>query len=236
VEVGMFYRTDNRKSVSFNANVYTYTAQERASQNVELSVGVEWKPSSNMTLSFSPSLERSFTAAQYVGTFADPTASATFGNRYVFAELGQTSLSGNIRMNWIFNPRLSLELFAQPLIASGDYYHFKELARPRSYDFNRYGQNGSTFDGVNYVADPDGAGPAAPIAVGNPDFNFRSLRGNAVLRWEYMPGSTLFLVWTQSRSNEENIGNFRFGHSVGELLRADADNIFAVKVTYWWNP
>jgi hypothetical protein len=236
VEAGLFYSSDERKSVSFNANIFTYTAQERASQSVEVSVGVEWKPSTNMTLSFSPSLERNFTAAQYVGTFADPTATETFGNRYVFAELGQTSVSGNLRMNWIFNPRLSLELFAQPLIASGDYYHFKELARPRTYDFNRYGQNGSTFDDLNYVADPDGAGPAAPIAVGNPDFNFRSLRGNAVLRWEYMPGSTLFLVWTQSRSNEENIGDFRFGHSMGELLRADADNIFAVKVTYWWNP
>ncbi len=236
IEAGLFYSSDERKSVSFNANIYTYTAQERSSVNREVSAGVEWRPSSNMTLSFSPRVSRSFTAAQYVGTFADPMATETFGNRYVFAELGQTSLSGDIRMNWIFNPKLSLELFAQPLIASGDYYHFKELAKPRTYDFNRYGQNGSTFDGQTYTADPDGPGPATPIAVGNPDFNFRSLRGNAVLRWEYLPGSTLFLVWTQSRSSVENIGNFRFGHSAGELLRADADNIFAVKLTYWWNP
>jgi Domain of unknown function (DUF5916) len=236
LETGLFYNSDERKAVSFNAGFSSYYQQERAEQFVNFRVGVEWKPSTNLTLSFEPNLERSFTSAQYVGTFADPTASATFGNRYVFGELNQTSIAGDIRLNWIFNPRLSLELFAQPLIASGDYYHFKELAAPRTYDFNRYGQNGSTFDGANYVADPDGAGPAAPIAVGNPDFNFRSLRGNAVLRWEYMPGSTIFLVWTQSRAHEENIGNFRFGHSVSELLRAKADNIFAIKVTYWWNP
>lgn len=236
LEGSMFLQTDDRKTFVFGLGVQGSKYQHRSDDGWSINPSIEWKPSTSVTLSFEPSFQRSFTSAQYVGTFADPTAVATFGNRYVFSDLNQTTLSGNIRLNWIFNPKLSLELFAQPLIASGDYYHFKELSRPRSYSFNQYGQSGSTFDAVNYVADPDGAGPAAPIAVGNPDFNFRSLRGNAVLRWEYMPGSTLFLVWTQSRSAEENIGDFQFSHSFSELVRAKADNIFAIKVTYWWNP
>ncbi|MEP7325759.1 MAG: DUF5916 domain-containing protein [Gemmatimonadota bacterium] len=235
-EGSLFAQTDDRKSFVFGFNLYGGHYQRGSDESWGLGPSVEWKPSSNLSLSFRPSFDKSFSSAQYVGTFADPTATATFGNRYVFSDLDQTSLSASLRLNWIFNPRLSLELYAQPLIASGDYFHFKELAAPRTYDFNVYGRNGSTFDRTNYIADPDGAGPAAPIAVGNPDFNFRSLRGNAVLRWEYLPGSTLFLVWTQSRSDNENVGEFGFNHSMDRLLRAKADNIFAIKVTYWWSP
>lgn len=235
-EAGTFLQSDERKTFVFGLNLYGNLYERGSEESWGLGPSVEWKPSSSISLSVEPSFDKSFTASQYVGTFEDPTATNTFGNRYVFSDLNQTSLSANLRLNWIFNPRLSLELFAQPLIASGNYSHFKELAAPRSYDFNEYGQNGSTFDNVNYVADPDGAGPASPIAVGNPDFNFRSLRGNAVLRWEYLPGSTIFLVWTQSRSDVENIGDFGFRRSFNRLLDAKADNIFAVKVTYWWSP
>ena len=74
------------------------------------------------------------------------------------------------------------------------------------------------------------------LTFGDPNFNFVSLRGNAVLRWEYLPGSTIFFVWTQSRSDDENIGDFQFRQSMDRLLHAKADNIFLVKVTYWWNP
>jgi hypothetical protein len=235
-EVSVSGQTDDRKPFVFGLNFYGGHYQRGSDESWGFGPSVEWKPSSSVSLSFEPSFDQSFTRAQYVGTFSDPTATSTFGNRYVFSDLSQTSLSASIRLNWIFNPRLSLELYAQPLIASGDYANFKELAAPRTYDFNLYGRNGSTFDKQNYVADPDGAGPAAPIAVGNPDFNFRSLRGNAVLRWEYMPGSTLFLVWTQSRSDDENMGQFSFRHSMSRLLRASADNIFAIKVSYWWSP
>jgi len=235
-EGNLFAQTDDRKSFVFGLNVYGGHYSRGSDESWGFGPSVEWKPSSSVSLSFEPSFDKSFTSAQYVGTFADPTATATFGNRYVFSDLDQTSLSASIRLNWIFNPRLSLELYAQPLIASGDYFRFKELAAPRTYDFNEYGRNGSTFDKTNYIADPDGAGPAAPIAVGNPDFNFRSLRGNAVLRWEYLPGSTIFLVWTQSRSDSENIGEFGLRHSMDRLLRAKADNIFAIKLTYWWSP
>ncbi|HYX82738.1 MAG TPA: DUF5916 domain-containing protein, partial [Gemmatimonadales bacterium] len=145
------------------------------------------------------------------------------------------------RLNWTYTPKLSLQLYAQPLISAGQYDYYQELVRPRSNAFARYGRdNGSTIayvDSTNtYTVDPDGVGPAQSLSFGNQDFNFKSLRGNAVLRWEYMPGSTLYLVWTQSRQDYESIGQFRFGPSLGRMVRAPADNIFMVKVTYWWNP
>jgi hypothetical protein len=84
--------------------------------------------------------------------------------------------------------------------------------------------------------DPDGTGPAESHEIDDPNFSLASLRGNAVLRWEYLPGSTLFLVWTQTRSDSESIGTFNTGRALDRLFAATADNIFLIKISYWWNP
>jgi hypothetical protein len=68
---------------------------------------------------------------------------------------------------------------------------------------------------------------------GDPDFTFRSLRGNAVVRWEYRPGSALFLVWQQSRAGQEPFGDVQLARDAGDLLREPARNIFLLKATYW---
>ncbi|MEO8635127.1 MAG: DUF5916 domain-containing protein [Gemmatimonadales bacterium] len=204
---------------------------------------IEWKPATQISLSFEPSVEWQRSDAQYVSTVDDPSASRTFGHRYVFAELEQTTVSGSFRINWTFTPRLSLELYAQPLIASGNYRGYKELARPKSFAFDRYGLNGSTItpvtdpDGIvqEYTVDPTGSGTST-FAVPNLDFSFASLRGNAVLRWEYLTGSTLYLVWTQDRSDFAQDGDFRLGHSLSQLAQAHGNHIFAVKLSYWWHP
>jgi hypothetical protein len=198
---------------------------------------LEWKPGARVSLRLEPQVERSRTSAQYVDTFEDLSATNTFGHRYVFADLNQTTVSASVRLNWIFTPRLSLEVYAQPLLSSGRYTGFKELARARSYDFNPYPDPAPTDDPDRIVVDPDGAaGPLTGEEIDDPNFSLASLRGNAVLRWEYSPGSTLFLVWTQNRSDSESIGTFRTGRAFDRLLAAAGDNIFLVKVSYWWNP
>ncbi|HEU5304935.1 MAG TPA: DUF5916 domain-containing protein, partial [Gemmatimonadales bacterium] len=197
---------------------------------------LEWKPGARLSLRVEPQIERIGTSAQYVDTFDDALAASTFGHRYVFAGLEQTTVSASVRLNWIFTPRLSLEVYAQPLLSSGRYTGFKELARPRSYAFDPYPDPVPTADPDRIVVDPDGAGPAAGEEIDDPDFSLASLRGNAVLRWESSPGSTLFLVWTQNRSDTESIGTFRTGRALDRLFRADGDNIFLVKVSYWWSP
>ncbi|MFQ5568102.1 MAG: DUF5916 domain-containing protein [Rhodothermales bacterium] len=223
--------TDSRKAWVFSVNGFSYRTEAGNSANI--GIGVEWKPAANVSLSVSPGINWNESTAQWVGAYDDPTAEATFGRRYVFGHLDQTTFSSNVRLNWTFTPELSLQLFAQPLISAGDYTDFKELKRPKSYDFMIYGEEGSTFDEETFMADPDGDGPVAPLELFNPDFNFKSLRGTAVLRWEFRPGSTLFLVWTQTRDDFEEIGDFQFGPSFGRLLDAKPDNIFMLKFTYW---
>jgi hypothetical protein len=232
-QIGIFPRTNQNNDVVFSWGWFTY--QSEWQRQWEPFATIEWRPASNISLSFGPDFFHDFEKSQYVGTFDDQLATATFGKRYVFAELSQNTLSASIRVNWTFTPTLSLQMYIQPLISAGEYTNFKELARPSSYDFNRYGDGNSTFDDVGYVADPDGNGPAPSMSLGNPNFNFTSIRGNAVLRWEYFPGSTVYFVWTQTRSDIEDIGEFQFNHSMSRMFDATPDNIFLMKLSYWWS-
>jgi hypothetical protein len=199
------------------------------------------KPRENIRLSLGPSYSRSIEPKQFVTNIDDATNVAFGGLRNVFAELDQHSLSMNTRLNATFSPTLTLELFAQPFLASGHYYDLKEYAAPRSGDVLLFGRDVGTLVEQrnalgaleNYRIDPDGTGPAAEFTVGNPDFNVRSLRGTAVVRWEYRPGSTLFFVWTQERSGSDAYGDFDFRRDRSALFRDRPINVFQVKASYW---
>jgi len=225
--------TDNRNKLILELNYGTYLSADEDDYSTSLSI--TWRPLSNLSFSIEPGFDQSFTNTQWISAFEDRTAASTFGKRYVFAELNQSTISAGIRLNCTFTPQLSLQLYVQPLISSGDYSKFKELLNPKSYNYLVYGQGNSTFDEDNYIADADGNGPAGQINIGNPDFNFKSLRGNAVLRWEYLPGSVLYFVWTQTRTDFENIGDLNFSNSIDRLGSVRPDNIFMVKFTYWFN-
>ena len=197
----------------------------------------------NVFVSLTPSFSWDENAAQYVTTRTDPTATAFYGTRYVFAYLKSRTWSLDTRVNWTFTPNLTLQLYAQPYFSTGDYSSFREFARPRTLEKVAYGKNVGTIaytPGTNgaagtYLVDPDGAGPAAPFSFQNPDFAYRSLIGNAVLRWEYRPGSTVYFVWTQNRSGEDAACNFDFARDRTKLFRDRPTNIFQVKAS-WWIP
>ena len=199
------------------------------------------KPRENIRLSFGPSFSRSIEPKQFVTNIADATNTRFGGLRNVFAELDQHSLAMNTRLNATFSPTLTLELFAQPFLASGRYADVKEYAAPRTGDVLLYGRDIGTLvterritgELQRYRIDPDGPGPAAEFTVDNPDFNVRSLRGTAVVRWEYRPGSTLFFVWTQERSGSDSFGDFDFQRDRSALFRDRPINVFQVKASYW---
>jgi hypothetical protein len=234
------FSSDDRKRLVYSADFYFNRYQEGANNTWGIDSYVEWRPTKQLQVSVGPSLSRNLTSVQYIGTYADPTATATYGNRYVFGNLDQWTLSGNIRLNWIFTPKLSLELFMQPFVSSGNYRQYSELTTPGTFDFNVFGENGSTYDPNTGIAYPDGPdGPAAPIDIGDQNFQFGSLRGNAVLRWEWSPGSTLFVVWTHNRANSTNTltdSEFNPGQSFDTILQTPADNVLLVKFTWWLNP
>ncbi len=199
------------------------------------------KPAENLRISFGPSFSRSIEPKQFVTNVTDATATAFGGQRNVFASLDQHSVSMNTRINATFTPQLTLELFAQPFLASGSYSDLKQYVAPRSGDALIYGRDVGTLTEhrdskgtlVSSTVDPDGGGPAASFDVSNPNFNFRSLRGTAVVRYEYRPGSTLFFVWTQVRSGADAYGDFDFNRDRAALFRDRPVNVFQIKASYW---
>ena len=235
-EVDSYLSSDSRKPVVVSAfnNVYRRPA-EGSSWSGGLSI--RWKPKSNISFSIGPDFYIRRTKAQWVTRINDPLMTATFGARYIFGELHQRILSSDIRLNWTFTPKLTLQLYLQPFIGVGSYSRFKELAQPKSYDFNVFGEGLSTvlYSDEEYTVDPDGPGPASPFSFGDPDFNVKSLRGTMVLRWEYFPGSILYFVWTQSRQDYSHPGDLNLRRDLGDLLTAPGDNIFLIKVSYRWN-
>ncbi|HUG52134.1 MAG TPA: DUF5916 domain-containing protein [Vicinamibacteria bacterium] len=199
----------------------------------ELSV----RPWAALTLWAAPTFLRARNVAQYLTTVADPTATDTFGARYVFGGLDQTELAVPVRLSLALSPRLSLQLYAQALLSTGDYGDIKELSRPRTFEFPAYGREIGSLaadpGGTSYLVDPDGAGPAAAFSLPVPDFNLKALRANAVLRWEFRPGSAVYLVWTERRQDRSNPGDFGLGRDVRDLLRSPSDDVFMVKVAWW---
>jgi hypothetical protein len=226
--------TDTRRPVI--GNVFTaYSHDILGGYQKELQLSVDLRPSSNVHINFGPSWSRLHDTEQLIRSVADPLASATYGRRYVLAGLVQNTLSLDTRIDVTLSPTLSFVAYVQPFVSSGSYSDYKELALPGTYQFNRYGPGQISYDDANaqYVIDPDGTGAAPGFTVSQPDFNVRSLRGNAVMRWDYRPGSSLYFVWQQQRSGFEQIGDFDGRRDVGAIFRTIPTNVFLVKATYW---
>jgi hypothetical protein len=235
--------TDSRKKIVANVGADRGCNSEGDCDH-SFFVSLETRPRPNVTLSLGPSYGVSNTGFQYVTAVADPSNTAFYGNRYLFAHLEQHSVSMDTRLNVTFTPTLTLDLFMQPFVASGEYSRFNEFAAPRGARRLTYGvelppdsiKPGNPALGIrdSIFLDADGAGGPAPrIDLEDPNFTFRSLRGNVVLRWEYRPGSTIYAVWTRSGSTTLARGRIDFGDDVGSLWQGPSENIFLIKVNYW---
>jgi Domain of unknown function (DUF5916)/Carbohydrate family 9 binding domain-like len=216
------FNTDGRKRVSGGIETSWGVEDETDGHRFWIGPYVNVRPSSRLTLSLSPSMSWEHQATQYVATLQDDGADP----RYVFAGLDQTTAALTARLNYTFSPDLTLQLYAQPFVAAGEYDRFVEVDDPRGTTF------GDRFTPVD---------DATREQVGSPDFNFKQFRSNAVLRWEYRPGSTMFVVWSQGRENFLADGSFRLGRDFGRLFGMDdaiqvpATNVLLIKFSYWLN-
>ena len=227
--------TDSRKKYMI---LYEFEVEKDELGGFERSLllDFQWRPMTQMEFTIGPEYSNNNRKLQWVTDVEDERATSTYGGRYVFGEMEQQTIAANIRLNWTFTPKLSLQLFLQPLISVGNYNNFKELAQTRSLDYNFYGEGSSSInyntETDEYDVDPDGTG-LSTFSFENPNFNYKSLRANLVLRYEYLPGSIFYLVWTNSRSNSEESGELDFEDDMVELWNENTDNVFMLKVTYW---
>ena len=230
----LWFNTDGRARVSGGISL-NFSADAEGSYLISAGPTLFGRGEGLFSWSVRPTFRRSRNAAFYVTQADDAAAHSTFGRRYLFAELEQSAIDVTIRMDLAITPRMTLQAYGQPFVATGDYENFMALSTPRTYDFLRYGEGPATIQRSDdlYTADADGPGPADPIRFLNPDFRTRSFRSNVVLRWEYLPGSTLFLVWSQDRADWVRDPAF---DGAGDLQRLFSDpmrNVFLIKASYW---
>ena len=234
--VTLGFSTDTSKAVSINATAYTIH-DEYDGWETSGGLFLNATPTPFIRVSVGPYVYRSQTIAQFVDVVTDELKVETFGRRYLFAEIGQRQVSMTARVNFSLTPTLSLQVYTEPFLAVGSYAGLKELDRPRTFDFLVYGRDVGTigYDATSgeYLVDPDGAGPAASFSVANPDFNSKFLAAKAVFRWEWRPGSTIYLAWTQQRFDESLPGDYNVGRDLRTLLRAPPDDVLMVKFSYW---
>jgi hypothetical protein len=224
-------RISNNRASNFNWRTrVSYIWNDLDGFDFSTSARFSFKPTDALELSLEPEYERERTARQYFDEFGNGR-DVTFGQRYVFSAIDRSTLSTQIRLNYAVTPDLSLELYAEPFAASGKRFDYGELLKPRSKDLRFYGTDGTTIteNGEGFTV-TDGADT---FELENRDFNVRSFRSNFVLRWEWRRGSTLFLVWQQDRSSEDEQGDFVTPRSLFDSLSASGDNFLALKVSYW---
>jgi hypothetical protein len=177
----------------------------------EYSMGITLQPRSNIEFNLEPSYRNDWDVSRWVANVPD----AEGNRRDIFGEQKLHRLNLTTRGTITFTRNLTLQVYAQPFFAAVDYSNFKKLVPPRGYEY----VDSSVYDEDDW----------------KPDFNWTSFNSNVVLRWEYRPGSALYLVWTQAREAYRSIGDFDFGRDWNGLYDTTPGNTFLAKVSYWWN-
>jgi hypothetical protein len=192
---------------------------------------VSFRPGPRWQLSAEPFYDRVTEPQQYTTTLPDGRPE-TYGYRYIFGFIDRSTVSTKFRMGLTVKPDMNIDVYAEPFAASGRYYDYGELLEPQSRQRLKYGTEGTTL-----VVNPDGSQTVtvdgSTFTLRNRDFNTLSFRSNVVLRWEWRPGSTLFVVWQQSLGSTETMGDYV---GLGDMFRsitAPGPNIFVVKTTFW---
>jgi hypothetical protein len=202
-----YLESDQRPAVS--VGIFTFNSTDgKGTTFHDASPNVSYRPSSFLKASVGLHWSQNTDQSQWV--------EATDDGRYVFARIYQQTVGIQTRLNYTVTPALSIQLYAEPFVSSGNYTNFKELVDGRSKSYE------GRYKPTEYT--------------GNPDFNYRSFRTTNVLRWEYKPGSTLFVVWQQGREDNVGYGDFNFNRDFGAVFDAPAKNVFLVKFAYWFNP
>ena len=235
--VNAWLASDSRRPISINPFVYYRRNSGDPAWISELDFFVDMRPSTTVHVTFGPSYIKEYSTSQYIQRESDVT-SPTYQSRYVLANLNQTTLSLDTRIDWTFTSKLSMQTYIQPFVSVGRYADFKEFTTPGAFNFAVYGRDrGSIRDStdtdgfLHHLVDPGAGG--AQFVIDDPNFHSHSLRGNAVLRWEYRPGSTLFFVWQQTRSGDRSEFDFETGRDVGAIFRDRPTNTFLIKAAYW---
>ncbi|MFN8211146.1 MAG: DUF5916 domain-containing protein [Bacteroidales bacterium] len=221
--------TDYRKKLVFSLFAGINGGFNDSQKNLNVNFEASYKPVKFLMISISPNFSTNFDRLQYVSEqyFGGP--------RYVFGSIDQKTLGTSIRVNVNMSPNLTLQYWGQPFVASGRFYDYKYITDPMADRFrDRFhtyigGEIKQTVDGFDIDENND---TFTDYSISRNDFNYQAFLSNLVLRWEYSPGSSVYVVWSQTRYNSTDVGKMDYFNNVKDLFGATATNVFLVKFSY----
>ncbi len=229
-----WFNTDSRKNLQFSFNGNLNKNDDDITFYRGLRPRVTWRANNSLKLTGNMFYNKSIRNMQYVSTEETDT-----GDQYVFARIDQKTAGLVFRMDYAITPNLTIQYYGQPYISAGEYSKYKKVTTPRADNFsNRYHEYTPaelTYDTDENEYSVTDESTQEEYSFGNPDFNFRQFRSNLVLRWEYKPGSTLYLVWSQSRTGELDSGRFSFNNDIDGLFNQYPENVFLAKFNHWFS-
>jgi len=234
-EYNIWLNTDSRKRLYGGIGGYTNQGDENYEDYRNYWFDLSFRPNDAMGVTLSPSYTTNRPLMQYIGTndFADD-------ERYLFGSLDQKTMNIVFRIDYCLCPNLTVQYYGSPFISSGKYSQFKRTTNPRAAEFaDRYSiftnaQIAYDRDNAVYLVDENVDGNI-DYSFNNPDFNVRDFNSNLVVRWEYMPGSLLYLVWSQARSDYVPVGEFDFKRDMQGLFDVHAHDVFLIKLVKWFS-
>lgn len=228
--------SDTRRATQFQLNTSISHEAGSGSSSLDIAPTVTARVVDRLALTGSVEYTRSVNGWQYLGA---PTL-GDGESRIILARLRANTLSFTARADYAFSPRVTLQLYAQPYFGAGRYDRPKYALRTGSRAaIAALGPRASRLDDGTIAVDfsDDGSHDESSMAlIPDPDFTLRELHGSAVFRWEYRPGSELFLVWTQTRSGSDHLGSLDAGRDMDDLFALHPKNVLLVKMSYHWEP
>ena len=227
------FSTDNRKKLGLTFYTNANTGFQDYSSSFNTGVELSYKPTNYLSLSFNPGFSKSFSELQYVTrlNFNDE-------DKYIFASIDRKTINTSFRVSLNLSPDLTLQYWGQPFIACGRYYDHKYIIAPKADNYNDrfhvYTASQIKDEGSRYTIDENADG-IVDYNFGKRDFNVQEFLSNLVVRWEYAPGSSVYLVWSQTRSGFNDTGNLKYFDDLGNLFDPSENkphNVFLVKFSY----
>jgi len=221
--------TNRAKNISFSVMGNWATHLTGESQSMMINTELNVRALSNLRFSFQPLLQKTKDELQYIQQIQKQDGTTS----YLMGTIDNRNLGFTFRMDLAITPEMTIQYYGSPFVSIGKYIDFKRVTDPQNSDyFKRYTIMVPDIQDNTYYFDENQDG-AADYSIYNPSFNFQQFRSNLVFRWEYRAGSTLYLVWSQDRTNYDPAGSFSFKNGFNKMFDLHPKNIFMVKLSYW---
>ena len=230
ISTSLQIESDDRKKFTYEAFTSQNWGDEHCSRNQEYGVHLTYRPVDALDIWLIPSISLTDRKLQYI-----TTKSFEPDNQYIFGSLDQKTFELSFRLNFSITPNFTLQYWGQPFISVGEYSKFKKITSPHAEQytdrFHIFAANEIAWDDLNDVYQVTD-GPGLSYSFENPDFKVKEFKSNFVARWEYVPGSTLYIVWSQGRSRSDTDGEFNLSKDTEDMFDIYPHDVFLIKLSY----